>query len=365
MVLGMALVLLQGMKADAAQTADGWSLVTPGWRYQFPRDHGPHRDFKSEWWYFTGNLVAADGREFGYEVTWFRQGVMPKRPEGASRFVVQDFKFAHFAISDIPAGQFHFVQKVSRGAYDEAGFGDGGVGPLAWIDDWGLSIAPDGTWHIEAEEEGRSLELRLTPVKGPVIEGEDGISRKSAGPGHASCYYSFTRMRAEGRLGLGGAPVDVKGETWFDHEWATNQLAEDQAGWDWFCEQLGDGTELMLYRMRLKNGQVDPASSGTWTRKDGTVTYLKADDFTLTPQRWWKSVKTAANYPIGWRLEIPRLKVELNISTPMDDQELHFPAITYWEGLTHAMGTAGGVPVTGHGYMELTGYDTALTSMGE
>jgi predicted secreted hydrolase len=363
--LGLVLPSLKANAANAAQTADGWSVAEPGWQYEFPRDHGPHRNFKSEWWYFTGNLVAADGREFGYEVTWFRQGVMPKRPEGASRFVVQDFKFAHFAISDIPGGKFHFAQKISRGAYDEAGFGDGGPGPLAWIDDWRLNVEADGTWHITAADGGRTLDLRLTPVKGPVIEGEEGISRKAAGAGHASCYYSYTRMKAAGRLALAGAaPLKVTGETWFDHEWATNQLAKDQAGWDWFCEQLGDGTELMLYRMRLKNGDEDPASSGTWTRKDGTVVYLKAGDFKLTPLKWWKSGETAANYPIQWRLEIPRLKMELEISTPMEEQELHLPTITYWEGLTHATGRAGGLPVAGHGYMELTGYDTAL-DMGE
>jgi predicted secreted hydrolase len=359
--MGLAVLLL----CAGANAADGWNVAMPGWQYQFPRDHGPHPDFKSEWWYFTGNLLAPDGREFGYELTWFRQGVMPKRPEGASRFVVQDFKFAHFAISDIPAGQFHFSQKISRGAYGEAGFGNGEAGPLAWIDDWRLTVDPDGAWRISAADKGHSLDLRLTPLKNPVIEGEDGISRKSSGMGHASCYYSYTRMRAEGRLMLSGAPVRVTGETWFDHEWATNQLAKNQAGWDWFCVQLGDGTELMLYRMRLKNGQPDPASSGTWTRKDGTVVYLKAGDFQPTPLQWWKSPATGANYPIAWRIEIPRLKLDLEISTPLQDQELHFSTITYWEGLTHVTGSAAAIPVTGHGYMELTGYSAALTGLGQ
>jgi len=343
--------------AGRANAAEGWQVATPGWQYQFPRDHGPHPDFKSEWWYFTGNLLAADGREFGYEMTWFRQGVMPERPPGASRFIVSDFKFAHFAISDIPSGRFHFSQKTSRGAYGEAGFGDGRAGPLAWIDDWRLTVEPDGTWHISAADQGQSLDLHLKPLKNPVIEGENGISRKAAGEGHASCYYSYTRMRAGGRLTLGaGPPLPVTGETWFDHEWATNQLANDQAGWDWFCVQLSDGAELMLYRMRLKNGQPDPASSGTWTHKDGTVVYLKAGDFHLTPLQWWKSAATAANYPIQWQIEIPRLRLDLQISTPLEDQELHFSTITYWEGLTHAAGAVAGLPVTGHGYLELTGY---------
>ena len=148
----------------------------------------------------------------------------------------------------------------------------------------------------------------------------------------------------------------VTGETWFDHEWATNQLAADQAGWDWFSVQLADGTELMLYRMRLKNGQADPASSGTWTRQDGTVLYLKAGDFKLTPLEWWKSGATAGNYPIRWRVEIPRLKMDLEVSTPLKNQELALPSLAYWEGLIHADGKGGGAAVTGHGYLELTGY---------
>jgi predicted secreted hydrolase len=356
----MALLVLALGKALAADSPDGWRLATPGWTYQFPRDHGAHPDFKTEWWYFTGSLHAADGREFGYELTWFREGVMPARPPGVSRFVVGDFKFAHFAISDVADGQFSFAQRISRGAYGEAGCGDGNPGALAWIDDWRLTVDP-ADWRIEAANDGRALQLRLTPLKAPVIEGEGGISRKASGEGHASCYYSYTRMRAEGTLALpGAAPMQVTGETWFDHEWASNQLAPDQAGWDWFSVQLGDGTELMLYRMRLESGQPDPASSGTYTRKDGSVLYLKADDFKLTPLAWWKSAATGANYPTRWRIEIPRLNLALEASTPLEDQELALPNLAYWEGLIHVTGTASGLAVTGHGYLELTGYSSPL-----
>jgi predicted secreted hydrolase len=173
-------------------------------------------------------------------------------------------------------------------------------------------------------------------------------------------------MNAEGLLTLpGAAPVPVTGETWFDHEWATNQLAPGQAGWDWFSVQLSDNTELMLYRMRLKNGQPDPASSGTWTRKDGTVVYLKAADFNLTPLESWKSPATAANYPIRWRIEIPRLHLTLEISTPLKNQELALPSLAYWEGLIHVTGSSAGAAVTGHGYLELTGYSAPLTGMAE
>jgi predicted secreted hydrolase len=357
---GVAVIAMVSARA-VPEAPGGWRLAVPGWDYQFPRDHGAHPDFKTEWWYFTGGLRAADGREFGYELTWFRQGVMPARLAGVSRFVVQDFKFAHFAISDIAAQRFFFAGKLSRGAYGEAGFGDGNPGPLAWIDNWRLTVEPGGAWHLAAQQDGRAVDLRLTPLKRPVIEGEGGISRKAAGEGHASCYYSYTRMRTDGRLTLpGAAPVAVTGETWFDHEWASNQLAANQAGWDWLSLQLSDGTELMLYRMRLKTGEPDPASSGTWTRRDGTVVYLRAGDFKLTPLEWWKSGATPGNYPIRWRLEIPSLKDDLEITTPLESQELALSSLAYWEGLIHVTGTAAGAPATGHGYLELTGYSGAL-----
>ncbi|MGA3169491.1 MAG: lipocalin-like domain-containing protein [Chthoniobacteraceae bacterium] len=355
--------------ALAQENTGGWRIATPGWVYQFPRDHGAHRDFKTEWWYFTGELNAADGREFGYELTWFREGVIPARPPGLSRFVVGDFKFAHFAISDVQAGKFFFAQKIARGAYGEAGNGNGQPGPLAWIDDWKLTIEPSGNWHISAAHEGRAVDLRLTPLKGPVIEGESGISRKSTGAGragYASCYYSFTRMRTAGELTLpGAAPINVTGESWFDHEWATNSLAPDEAGWDWFSLQFSDGTELMLYRMRLKNGLADPASSGTYIRRDGTPIYLKSDDFHLIPLEWWKSPVTDGNYPIRWRIVIPRLGLSLEATAPIEDQELAFPSLVYWEGLIDASGTSAGTAVTGHGYLELTGYGNLAPGTGE
>ena len=346
--------------------APAWRTAEPGWAYQFPRDHGPHRDFKTEWWYFTGNLRASDGREFGYELTWFRQGIAPTLPSGPiSRFLTSDFKFAHFAISDIAAGQFDYSQKISRGAYGDAAFGDANPGPLAWIDDWTLTILPGGVWQIHATHEGRALTLQLTSEKKEVIEGETGVSRKAEGPGHASCYYSYTRMHSEGSLTLPGAsPLPVTGDTWFDHEWATNQLAPGQAGWDWFSLQLADGSDLMLYMMRLTDGREDTSSSGTITGKSGHVTYLKADDFKLTPLENWHSKATGANYPTHWRVQIPSRKLDLDISTPLQNQELALPSLSYWEGLIHVTGASATVPITGHGYLELTGYGASLKGMG-
>ena len=292
--------------------ASDWTQALPGWRYDFPADHAIHPKFKTEWWYFTGNLQDERGRPYGYELTFFRQGVIPppwaaKQP-ARSRFVQNDFKFAHFAISDIDGSKFVFAQKTSRGAFGEAGFDAAPPVPgqserLAWIDDWSVQLQADGSWRIQARSDAPApmfVDLRVTPRKPPVIEGVDGVSQKSAGLGNASHYYSFTRLQTTGRLALNGnAPAPVHGESWFDHEWASNQLAQDQIGWNWFCFQFDDGTELMLYAMRRQDGSVDPASSGTWINADGSSEHLQRDQFTLRSTKSWHSQKTDATYPLG------------------------------------------------------------------
>jgi predicted secreted hydrolase len=346
--------------------ANDWRLALPGWRYKFPRDHGAHPDFKTEWWYFTGNLRDERGREFGYQLTWFRHGVR-REQEGdpaLSRFVVRDLKFAHFTISDLRDGAFYFSEKKSRGAFGEAGFGDL-PGRLAWIDDWQLSLGSDGSWEIVGADEGRSVRLTLTPVKAPVIHGQDGVSQKAQGTGHASCYYSFTRMATIGEITLPSSQQShrVTGESWFDHEWATNQLTPNQIGWNWFSIQLSDRTELMIYQMRTRDGGSDPNSSGTFIAQDGAGTHLSREAFMLTPLSWWKSPRTGARYPIRWRLQIPQLALDLEISTPLENQELALDPIVYWEGAIRVAGTRAGQATTGYGYMELTGYKGALAGL--
>ncbi len=340
-----------------------WTLALPGWNYRFPEDHGVHPDFKTEWWYITGNLRDDAGREFGSHLTFFRQGVRENDGREHSRFVINDFKFAHFAISDLRSQQFHFQQKVSRGAFGEAGCG--AAGRLAWIDDWSLDAQADGSFLLKANSNDSALELRVEPARPPVIHGENGVSQKATGVGRASHYYSFTRMKTTGWIDVKGRRSAVSGESWFDHEWATNQLTAEQAGWNWFSIQLSDGTELMLYQMRLKDGGIDPNSSGTFVDRDGASTHLARDDYKLTALEFWKSKATGANYPIKWRLEIPSLKIELLISTPLESQELVVKPIAYWEGAIRIDGTRGGTPVNGHGYMELTGYSGQLRGLAE
>jgi predicted secreted hydrolase len=348
--------------AFCATAAAQWRAAEPGWKYEFPRDHGSHRDFKTEWWYFTGNLQAVDGREFGYQLTFFRQGI---GREGdlipLSRFVTRDIKFAHFTVSELTGKKFHFFQKISRGAYGEAGFGKGDL--IAWIDDW-MCKGGEG-FSIRAADGDVAIDLSLRLAKPPIFHGADGISRKGAEPGQASHYYSLTRLKTSGTLRIRGEEIPVTGESWFDHEWATNQLGENQVGWDWFSLQFADGSELMLFQLRAKDGSRDPHSAGTFIDKEGRATEVGAGDFTLEPVEMWKSPGSGVSYPIAWRVGVASLGLDVQVKAAMEDQELLLQPITYWEGAVRAVGTRGGQPVQAKGYLEMTGYSGAVRGMQE
>ena len=362
----LALVAARAFAAD-------WQLAVPGWRYEFPRDHFIHPDFKTEWWYFTGHLSDDRGNRFGFELTFFRQGLRSPstRNSETSRFLVNDLKFAHFAITDLSAGQFHFQQKLSRGAFDEAGFTPfpDSTSPvsalrspvsLAWLEDWSLEWLGGESFRLRAKGEGTALDLHLSNTKPWVIHGENGVSQKADGAGHASHYYSGTRLASEGQLSVSGKTMRVSGESWLDREWATNQLAPGQAGWNWFSIQLDDGTELMLYQMRGTDGSLDPNSSGTFIARNGAAEHLRRDEYQLTVDGFWKSPATQGRYPIAWQLAIPKLGIALRITTPVSNQELVVKPIVYWEGLIDVDGLRSGAKVRGQGYMELTGYAGSL-----
>ena len=250
--------------------------------------------------------------------------------------------------------KFYFDQRNSRGAFGEAGFDD--AKRVAWIENWKLTATGDNAFDLEATTQFGALRLHLIAAKPPVIHGEGGVSVKAVGASSASHYYSIPRLETSGELILNGEAHSVRGETWFDHEWSSSQLGNDEVGWDWLCLQLEDGGALMLYRMRLKNGKVEPSSSGTWIAADGATTHLRATDFEMTPIAFWKSNPTGAQYPIGWRIVLPNQHAEFTIKAALDDQELRLGAITYWEGAVDAAGTRDGTPIKGRGYLELTGY---------
>lgn len=342
----------------------GWLAALPGWRYEFPRDHRTHDGFRTEWWYVTGNLRAADGRKFGYQFTVFRRGVRPPgdRPPAASRWVVDDLPLGHFTLTDVSARRFYYAQNLERGAFGTAGFSSGANEPrLAWIGDSFLRLEPDGTFRLQSLADGTSLALTLKSARAPVFHGQNGVSQKSAGIGHASHYYSLTRLESAGTVTLGGETVPVTGLSWLDREWATNQLAPDQTGWDWFSLHLGDGRDLMLYQLRRGDGSRDPFSSGTLVGVDGVSVALKAADFTVlpVPGKTWTSDRTGGEYPVLWRLHVPGHGIELEVAPVFPEQELALKPVTYWEGAV----TATGPNLTAQGYLEMTGYAGALRAL--
>lgn len=349
----VAAIIAAGVLQAQNATEGGWAIAVPGYQITLPKDNYPHYDFRTEWWYFTGNLETADGRPFGYQVTFFRYGYRPpgSRQPVASRFVMNDVKFAHFAVTDVAADRFHFDGRVSRGAYGEAGFGD--ATRLAWIDDWELDLS--NRFHLKAATKNYSIDLELTPVKSVVLQGQEGLSQKADGLGHASYYYSIPRLSTSGTIKIDSNTYVVSGTSWYDREWATNQLAPEQSGWNWFAIQLSDGSDLMLYQMRLKRGGADPHSSGKWIAPDGSSIDLDANDFKLKAIRTWVSPASKAGYPISWMLTIPKLDMELGIAPAIENQELNV-AVVYWEGCIRLNGQHQGAPVDGVGYMELTGY---------
>ena len=318
--------------------------------FRFPEDDGPHPEFRTEWWYWTGNLRAADGRRFGYQLTFFRQSLAPGVSDSAWRS--GQLYFANFALTDVDGRRFHAFERFNRGA---AGLAGTRAFPFAvWLDDWSVRVPVSGeiTGPVElrAAEGDVSIALTLRAEKPRVLQGENGLSRKSASPGNASYYYSLTRIASEGSIRIGGETCAVRGTSWLDREWSTSVLDTNQAGWDWFAMTFDDGSELMLYQLRLINGGIDPFSSGSFIDRDGKKRHLKRGDFRITPLGAWTSPRSGIRWPSGWQLVIPELDLALEVEPLLREQELPL-AVTYWEGAARVTGTR-----NGYGYVELTGY---------
>ena len=338
-----------------------YQQALPGYRYEFPRDHFDHPDYRTEWWYYTGNLKAADGHRFGFELTFFRQGVDHNTQSGGD-WAVRDIYLAHLALSDIGGGTFYHTERLNR-----AGPGLAGASlqqQRVWNGNWQVQWN-DGTQQLQAITPDYSLHLSMTSRKPPVIHGRNGISQKGAGNGNASHYISFTRLLTNGTIELNGKTYSVEGTSWMDHEFFSSGLDKDEVGWDWLSLQLNDNTELMLYRLRHKDGSVDPYSSGTYVDANGKSTFLAAHDFSMTPTgEAYNSPVTKAAYPIAWRVAIPSLGLELQLKTPLASQELTSGAnagLSYWEGAIDIAGTRDGAPIAGVGYLEMTGYAEPMT----
>jgi predicted secreted hydrolase len=348
----MALLLILPALPLTAQ----YQVAVPGYRYQFPRDHFDHHDYQTEWWYYTGNLQAADGHRFGFELTFFRQGVSRDHPT-TSDWDVQDVYLAHLALSDLDSGRFYHTQRFNRAGPGLAGASEPSA--KVWNGNWRVQWT-NGQQQLQAVADDFALRLVMSWRKPPVIHGKNGVSQKSAGAGQASHYISFTRLLTSGSIELNGKPYQVDGTVWMDHEFFTHRLDTSDSGWDWLSLQFDDNTELMLYRFRHQDGSVDSFSAGTYVSADGQSTFLGASDFSMQPGgQTYSSAATHAVYPIAWRVAVPSLGLDLHITTPLASQELVTPgnaSLSYWEGAITISGTRHGAPATGVGYLEMTGY---------
>jgi predicted secreted hydrolase len=308
---------------------------------ELPRDHGNHPDAALEWWYVTGHLATERGAEYGFQVTFFR---------------LRDFHLAHFAFTDPAARRFLYDEKAHLGIPGVASSASGRLDVSN--EDWRL-VEENGVLALTASGKGVALELSLSKQKPAVLHGDRGLSRKGAEPNAYSRYVSFTRLAARGTVRTGSARERVTGTAWLDHEWGPGALPDAAVGWDWFALQLSDGSDLMLYRIRTKEGGATPFSSGTFVPARGTPRAIAWSEVTLEATGAWTSPASGARYPAGWRIRVASIGLDVAVTPILSDQELRTERstrVTYWEGACRVAGTRAGRPLTGRAYAELTGY---------
>jgi predicted secreted hydrolase len=375
-----------------ASPAEGFATALEPQAFVFPRDHGPHPSFRTEWWYITGNVEGPDGDPYGFQFTIFRSALDPDAPESASPWATNQVFMGHLALTDGRGRVFRAFERFARGAQGLAG---AQADPFrVWLEDWVLegpaeegAVAPDrdsrsapgqdgipnftegpglGIFplRLSASEDDVALSLFLNPSKPLVLQGNQGLSQKGPQPGNASFYYSFTRLETTGILTLEGREIPVEGSAWLDREWSTSALSENQVGWDWFALQLSDGRELMYYQLRLADGSPDPLSKGILVDREGGSMLLTSGMVDLEVTETWESPEDGTSYPSGWRLAIPSQRTEFTVTPLIPGQELNL-TFRYWEGAVEVRGVSDGTPVEGRGYVELTGYSEGQDSVGK
>ncbi len=335
--------------------AGGFSKATTIIPFSFPADHGPHPDFKNEWWYYTGNLKTLQGRKFGYQLTFFRLGLARHTEKRSSNWAADTLYMAHFALTDIQNGKFYSFERFARQAQDLSGAQSQPF--KVWLEDWSTSSENASALPMKlfAKEDNVSIDLTLNYNKPPVLQGDQGLSQKSDRPGNASYYYSFPLMPTTGHVRIGEDAFEITGNSWMDREWSTSALEKNQAGWDWFALQLSDNRQLMFYQIRWDDGRIDPISEGTLVMANGSSQKILLKDITLKPLSYWQSPITDKRYPIKWQMQLPSRELDLIIEPKMLAQEMNLSVI-YWEGAVKVQGSANGEAITGQGYIELSGY---------
>lgn len=349
--------------AAAAVDTRGFARAEGPRPLTFPADHGPHEAYQTEWWYYTGNLTAATGQHFGYQLTFFRRTLIPPggREARPSAWGTDQVYMAHFAVTDVAGGVHRSFERFARGA---AGLAGAQAEPFrVWLEDWEVSGPAIGQARLRAAVLDPDLDLRLDltlrDLKGPALQGDRGYSRKGPAPGNASYYYSLSRIETAGAVTVREQTWAVTGLSWMDHEFSTSALGPELAGWDWFSLQLSDGSEIMLYALRRTDGARDPFSSGTLIAADGSTRPLAPDEFEIKATGEWRSPRTGGRYPAGWVLTLPSADLRLTVTPYLPDQEMR-TSLPYWEGAATVEGTRGGQAITGKGYVELTGYARSL-----
>ena len=317
-VVSWALVLFcLAVGAAHGDDATGFRSVTGPCRFSFPEDHGAHPGYRTEWWYYTGNLTAATGQRFGFQLTFFRHQLRPSDtrrdwPEPASSWRTNQIYLAHAALTDLSRRRHVMAERVSREALGMAGAVQDQKIVRVFLHDWETVISPAGH-RLRMRDPQFHLALDLVPTKGPIPHGEGGYSRKGSLPEQASCYYSFPRLQAHGRIGIGETVYEVDGAAWMDHEYSTAPLAEGVTGWDWFSLQLDDQRELMFFLLRLKTGGIHPASAGKLIEPDGRTVHLRQLDFQPRATRRRTSPATGATHPLAWEVRLPERGMELQL----------------------------------------------------
>jgi predicted secreted hydrolase len=333
----------------------GYTEARAGYLFRFPEDHGTHNGFKTEWWYFTGNLYDEESNHYGFQLTIFRNALKNGFKESESVWGINNVYMAHFTVTHTEATQFLQFEKFSR---DSLGLAGGAPNRLdVWVEDWSAQGAGTAKVPIQltAASADAALALNLIASKPIVLQGNEGFSLKSTDGRSASYYYSISRLQAQGEITVNGASYKVDGTAWMDHEWSSSPIDNNHSGWDWFALQLSDGSDLMYYQMRMMNGDADASSAGMLVTKMGDVTKLTSGEVEVEVLDYWQSPIDEVSYPSGWRIRVPDRDIDLVVEPVMANQEL-YGVFRYWEGAVRCNDAETESPPVCTGYVELTGY---------
>lgn len=362
--LAAAALAIAAAEPSRAPVDVAWTSASPGYAWSFPRDHWAHPGYRNEWWYFTGHLESADDppRRFGFQFTVFRVGVHRGEQRLDSTWDAANLWMGHASVTDKTGGRHWFSEVLYRETPFLAKFGTWpdwliarSRGPAGTETEWTLRWNGQGFDLSMADRaQGIALDLVTQPVRPLVFQGPGGLSRKSEAPGAASLYYTFTRLATTGTLTVDGRAIDVRGTTWMDMEFSSNQLTGEQVGWDWFGLRLDDGRDLMLYELRRGDGGVD-YGKGTLVDEAGRPRYLERGDWNLRVTERWTSPDSEITYPAGWAISLPDEGLLIRVEPDVAGQENRSRAgLSYWEGAVTLRDSEG--RRIGEGYVELTGY---------